>query len=164
MNLLGNLEKLSPECAAPSECAADHVRRGTISAVNRGFHLAVIVLLVAGLSARVRAGDKEYHRGILTDLRRYDTGSGALRSQGAFCLAVGVDDMTYLVRQEGSWRWSYAPTDLVVGDPVEVRISGNNLYLRKPTSGELKTHISRRERQRSDKNPISCATQVQGRD
>jgi hypothetical protein len=124
------------------------------------------LVLIAGLLSSLAAvgATKEYRQGILIDLQRYDTDSGALRSQGSFCLAVSIDNMTYLAHQEGSWRWSYTPAALVVGDPIEVRIAGNNLYLKKPNSGEIKAHIVRRERQGLGKNPMTCATQVQTRD
>ena len=57
------------------------------------------------------------------------------------------------------WRWSYEPTDFVVGDPVEVKIKGNDMYLKKSKGGDLKTYITRRERNAPDKKPINlCST------
>jgi hypothetical protein len=110
----------------------------------------------------VHATEKsDYQTGKLTDLRRSDTGSGAARAQGSFCLAIEVGDMTYLAQQESTWRWSYAPTDLVVGDQVEVKIKGNDMFLKKSKGGDLKTHITRRERTSPDKNPPTCALPVQ---
>jgi hypothetical protein len=103
----------------------------------------------------------QYQTGKLIDLRREDTGAGAARAQGSFCLAVEVGDMTYLVRHEAAWRWSYEPTDFIVGDPVEVKIKGNDMYLKKAKSGDLKTSITRRERNAPDKKPLTCALPVQ---
>jgi len=125
--------------------------------------LRLFVVLALVLSVvPVQAGEKTvYQTGKLVDLRRESTGSGVARAQGSFCLAVEVGDMTYLVSHEATWRWSYEPTDFVVGDPVEVRIKGNAMYLKKPKGDDLKTNITRRERNAADKNPLSCALPVQ---
>src|SRR5438128_11076861 len=107
--------------------------------------LVVFLLSVSVLPAQ--AGEKpDYRTGRLIDMRREDTGSGAARAQSSFCLAVDLGDMTYLVRRSAYWRWGYEPTDFVVGDPVEVKVKGNDLYIKKPKGGDLKTQISRRER------------------
>jgi hypothetical protein len=39
---------------------------------------------------------------------------------------------------EAYWRWSYEPSDLVVGDPVKVKIKGNDLFIQRPQGGDLK--------------------------
>jgi hypothetical protein len=122
---------------------------------------AVLTAAVYGLVVGAGAAEKPpYQNGKLTDLRRYDTGAGSGRAQGSFCLAIELGDMTYIVREEAFWRSSYEPTDLVVGDPVEVQIRGNDLYIRKPKGGDLKTHISRRERNSPDKKPSNCGLPV----
>jgi hypothetical protein len=109
----------------------------------------------------VRAAEKpEYQTGKLVDLRRDSTTSGAARAQGSFCLALELGDMSYLVRYEATWRWNYEPTDLVVGDPVEVRIKGNDLYVKKPKGGDSKTNIVRRERNAPNKKPMTCGLPV----
>ncbi len=65
--------------------------------------LCLLVLTLALAVASARAGEKAgYQAGKLVDLRRESTGAGAARVQGRFCLAVEVDDMTYLVRQEAT--------------------------------------------------------------
>jgi len=58
------------------------------------------------------------------------------------------------------WAYGYAPSEMIVGDPIQVRIKGNNMYLQKPRGGELKTSIIRRERIAADKKPITCALPV----
>jgi hypothetical protein len=124
--------------------------------------LRMLVVVAFALSAvPVHGGEKTgYQTGKLVDLRRESTGSGAARAQGSFCLAIEVGDMTYLVRREAYWRWSYEPTDFVVGDPVEVKIKDNDMYLKKSKGGDLKTYITRRERNAPDKKPITCALPV----
>jgi len=121
----------------------------------------LVVLSLLSVFTVYAAETSDYQTGKLIDLRRTGTGSGAARAQGSFCLAVEIGDMTYLVRQESTWRWSYAPTDFIVGDPVEVRIKGNDMFLKKSKGGDLKTHITRRERNSPDKNPPTCALPVQ---
>src|SRR6266550_2602134 len=102
------------------------------------FRLFMVVALALS-ACPVQAGEKAvYQTGKLVDLRREGTGSGAARAQGSFCLAVEVGDMTYLLRREAYWRWSYEPTDFVVGDPVEIKIKGNDMYLKKSKGGDLK--------------------------
>lgn len=121
-----------------------------------------VVLALALAIVPLHAGEKAvYQHGKLVDLRRESTGAGAARAQGSFCLGVEVGEMTYLVRHEATWRWSYEPTDFVVGDPVEVKIKGNDMYLRKSKGGDLKTSITRRERNAPDRKPPTCALSVQ---
>ena len=117
----------------------------------------VLAQLTVPMDAREKAA---YRTGKLVDLRRESTSSGAARAQGSFCLAVEVGDMTYLVQHEAYWRWSYEPTDFVVGDPVEVKIKDNAMYLKKSKGGDLKTYITRRERNAPEMKPITCALPV----
>ena len=120
-----------------------------------------LTLLVTLAPEPASSADKaSYEKGKLIDRQRYGTGSGALRAQGSFCFAVEVGDITYLSRREAYWRWSYEPTDFVVGDSVDVRIKGNDLYLRKSKDGDLKTTITRRERRTQGKPPLDCSFAV----
>jgi len=90
---------------------------------------SLVVLALTVSAAYSQVGDKpRYQTGKLIDLRRESTGFGGARAQGSFCLAVELGDMSYLVRYEAYWRWTYEPTALVVGDPVQVRIKGNVMY------------------------------------
>jgi len=112
--------------------------------------LLMLVLLVPSLPAQA-ANKSDYQTGKLIDVRLRNAGS---------CLAVQVGDLTYLVWHRTRTVWSYQPSDFIVGDPVEVRISGNDLYLQKPKGGELKTRITRQERNSPDGKPITCALPV----
>jgi len=79
--------------------------------------IRLFIVVALALSGTLHAGEKAvFQTGKLVDLRREGTGSGAARAQGSFCLAVEVGAMTYLVRHEAYWRWSYEPTDFVVGE------------------------------------------------
>jgi hypothetical protein len=148
--------------------SATRCKTGLVAAARSGVPFTIMkwlrvvaVLALIPTAIPVHASEKAvYQTGKLVDLRREGTGSGAARAQGSFCLAVEVGDMTYLVSHKAYWRWSYEPTDFVVGDPVEVRIKGNNLYLKKSKDGDLETSITRRERNLPDKNPITCGLPV----
>jgi hypothetical protein len=120
--------------------------------------MTVLFFMFSAIVALEASDKADYKTGKLTDLIRRETGAGAGRAQGSFCLAVQLNDLTYLVRHEATWRWSYEPTDLVVGDPVEVRIKGNDMYFKKPKGGELKTTIVRRERNAPGKEALKCGT------
>jgi hypothetical protein len=110
--------------------------------------LFVVLALILAVTP-LRAGESAaYQTGKLIDLHREGTGAGAARAQGTFCLAVEVGDMTYLVSH-------------VVGDPVEVKIKSKDLYLKRPKGGDLKTYITRRERNAPDKKPLTCALPIQ---
>jgi hypothetical protein len=67
--------------------------------------------------------------------------------------------MSYLVRYEAYWRWTYQPTDLVVGDSVEVRIKADDMYL-KTLRGNMKTQIVHREKNTPGNHPVTCALSV----
>jgi hypothetical protein len=59
-------------------------------------------------------------------------------------LSVQIGDMVYVGSYWPRWRWSYSPTDFVVNDPVQVKIDGKHMYLKRPDGKELKTEIVRR--------------------
>ena len=125
--------------------------------------LLVFVVLIVGLGVvALNAGENPaYQTGKLVDLRRETTAAEEAVGPSSFCLAVEIGGMTYLVSHEARWRWSYEPTDFVVGDPVEARIKGNTMYLKRSKGGDIKTSIKRRERNAPDKKPLTCALPVQ---
>lgn len=101
-----------------------------------------------------------YQSGKLIDMSSTESGAGAGRGQRIFCLAVETGDLSYTLRYWPNWRGSYVPTDLVVGDPVEITVDKNHLYIKKANGGDLKTDIVRRERKSPDKKPTTCALPV----
>ena len=101
-----------------------------------------------------------YQAATLVDLSSRDSGAGAGRGQLIFCLAVETDDLDYTLSYWPNWRGSYTPTDLVVGDPIEIKINKDHLYIKKKNGGELKTDIVRRERRVPGKKPATCALPV----
>lgn len=75
-------------------------------------------------------------------------------------MAVDSGDLTYVLRKEAYWRWSYEPTDLVVGDTFQVKVDGNSMFIKRPNGKEIKMGISRRERRQEGKPSATCALPV----
>jgi hypothetical protein len=116
--------------------------------------LALVTLLLGSSHAK----DKTvYQTGKLVDMRS---------KAGSFCLAIQVDDMSYLV--EAPWD----STDLVVGDPIKFRItlgkstrywsSDTRMYLKmgKTSFDDEKVRLVRSERIMPDKKAATCALPV----
>src|SRR5437667_9502486 len=94
---------------------------------SRSTVLASVFLLLLG--SIIHAKDKAvYQTGKLVDVRAYATGAGALRAQYSFCLAIQVEDISYIVHYETFSRSGYQPTNLIVGDPIKVKITDEQLY------------------------------------
>lgn len=47
-----------------------------------------------------------------------------------FSMAIAIKDLIYIANYEAKWRWSDHP-DFVIGDPIQVALDGNNLYLKR---------------------------------
>jgi len=104
-----------------------------------------------------------YQTAKLVDLRAYPSGRPSpLAAQYSFCLAIQSEDIAYTVDYGTILRGSYQPTNLVVGDSIEIRTKGDDLYFKtgKSSPDEAKSHITRRERITSDSKPTTCALPV----
>jgi hypothetical protein len=130
--------------------------------MKRFWPVATLVALGALLSVSHAKEKPVYQTARLVDLRAYPTGGGAFRAQYSFCLAFQVEDVSYMVEYWAFSRGSYQPTNLIVGDPVEIRTKGDDLYFRagKKPEDESKAHITRRERVTPDSKPATCALPV----
>lgn len=125
--------------------------------VERLLPLAALLLLFA---SHLFAADKAaYQTGTLVDLQMVRSATGYVRAGQSYCLAVSLGDFGYLLQYGPIWAYVYAPSEMIVGDPIQVRIKGNNMY-QKPRGGELKTSIIRREHTAPDKKPVTCALPV----
>jgi len=62
-------------------------------------------------------------------------------------LSVLVDGMIYVGSYWPRWKWSYAPTDFVINDPIEIFVNGKDMYIKRPEGQELKTKVIQRIRQ-----------------
>ena len=64
-------------------------------------------------------------------------------------LSVLVDGMIYVGSYWPRWRFSYAPTDFVINDPIEISVEGNGkeMYIKRPDGQELKIKVIQRIRQ-----------------
>ena len=61
-------------------------------------------------------------------------------------LSVEVGEMVYVGSYWPRTIWSYSPTDFIVNDPVQVKIDGKHMYLKRPDGKELKTTVLQRIR------------------
>lgn len=122
-------------------------------------HCTVLSFVVLTGTLAYAREKPEYKSGRLVDVRSTPTGNGALRAQNSFCLAVQLDDVSYIARYEPFSRGSYEPTDLIVGDPIEVRVKDDNLYFRSGKN-QAKAHITRRQRVLSGQPPATCSLPV----
>jgi hypothetical protein len=115
-------------------------------------------LFLVVIAAVSQACDKNvYHTGKLIDLRTRGSSS---------CLAIQVDDISYIVTAP------WTNTDLIVGDPVTVRIrigkqgkfwdTSSVMYIKMGKShiDDEKVPIVRMERVAADKKPATCALPV----
>jgi hypothetical protein len=62
-------------------------------------------------------------------------------------ISILFDGMIYVGSYWPRWKWSYAPTDFVVNDPIEISINGKDMYIKRPGNSELKTRVIQRIRQ-----------------
>lgn len=82
-----------------------------------------------------------------TSTRTYGTNGNVNTAYDVeYRISIELDGMVYVGSYYPRWRWSYSPTDFIVNDPVEVRIDGNHLVIKRPNGKELKTAIVRRIR------------------
>lgn len=133
----------------------------TITLCN--WRILAALLLVLAVPAG-HAGDKTpYQIAKLIDIRAYPTGAGAARAQYSFCLAIQLQDISYIVHYQTFSRGGYQPTNLIVGDPIEIKIKDDNLYFKtgkKSSDGDAKAYITRRERVAPNSDSITCALPV----
>lgn len=61
-------------------------------------------------------------------------------------LSVEIEDMVYVGSYWPRTCWSYSPTDFVVNDPVQVKVDGKHMYIKRPGGKELKTTLIQRIR------------------
>jgi hypothetical protein len=71
---------------------------------------------------------------------------GGTQTQVTYVLTVAVGEMTYTAEQAKSILFGYNPTDMVVNDPVNVRVEKKKLIFLRPNGKEYKTTIVRMER------------------
>ncbi len=108
------------------------------------------------------AGQKSgYVTGKLVDVRRYT--EAPIRGNGIFCIAIQVEDISYLLDYEPFYGADHPPEELIVGDPIQVKIKGNNLWFIAGKRDPDKARIIRRERVSPEGVPATCALPVAAR-
>lgn len=67
----------------------------------------------------------------------------AERQTRSYEVTVRLNDMTYTSMSSADWFWDFAPTSLVINDPVAACVSNNTLRLRRPDGKDYKSKIVR---------------------
>ena len=111
-------------------------------------------LLLTLLSTACLAEKKSFERGVLVNLVSRQSSSGVYVS-GSLALPIDTTVVQFVVkfgdltitgqRELGPFDKSYLE-EFVVGDPIDIRIDNDKLYIKRPNSKEIKTKIVRRER------------------
>jgi hypothetical protein len=127
--------------------------------MNRSQQIALCCLLIffSLAAATAAAKDKrEWKTGTLlsiTDsssnriISNSQTGAVQTVTDVEYRFSVLVDGMIYVGSYWPRWRWSYAPTDFVINDPIEISVEGKEMYIKRPEGQELKTKVIQRIRQ-----------------
>jgi hypothetical protein len=118
----------------------------------RQFVLGLILLPAVYCSA----ADKVYQKGKYPDVNSTayqklisnpSTGrtNSVLRHENE--MSVQIDDVVYVGQcEERKYFSSCRPGTWIIGDMIDVRIDKNNMYLKKPDGGEVKTLVVKRVR------------------
>jgi hypothetical protein len=107
---------------------------------------------LVGLDTRTQTWDGirtgHYEEKIKKDGKKITDGYsfGGTQTQVTYVLTVVVGEMTYTAEQAKSILFGYNPTDMIVNDPVNVRIEKNKLVFLRPNGKEYKMTIVRIQR------------------
>jgi hypothetical protein len=127
--------------------------------MNRSQQIALYCLLTClSLAAPLAAAKdkREWKAGMLLSITdsssnriigNSQTGAVQTVTDVEYRLSVLVDGMIYVGSYWPRWRWSYAPTDFVINDPIEISVNGKDMYIKRPEGQELKTKVIQRIRQ-----------------
>jgi hypothetical protein len=89
---------------------------------------------------------KVFKQGTLVNITKEDMG-GKKKTDMAALFLVRIDDIVYSGRGgKVDKKSGDMGQGLIVGDPVQAAVDGDNLYLKKPGGKEIKTKIVKRER------------------
>ncbi len=115
-----------------------------------------VVVLMLTAAAVCPAADKVYQKGKYLDVNSQayqqmisDPSNGGSMSvlRHEDDMSVQIGDVVYVGQCEERRHFSSCrPETWIVGDMIDVRIDKDNLYLKKPNGGEVKTHIVKRVR------------------
>lgn len=110
-------------------------------------------LILAMVAATGLAAEKVYQKGKYLDVDSQAfqklVGDGSV-TRHENNLSVQVDTLVYVGQCEEKKHFSSCrPGNWIIGDPIDVRIDRDFMYLRKPEGGEVKTRIVKRIRANS---------------
>lgn len=103
--------------------------------------LIAVLAMVAPLYAK-----KTFTQGTLVNITKEDM-SAKKKTEQAALFHVRIADLIYTGRGgKVDKKSGDMGQGLIVGDPVQAAVDGENLYLKKPNGKEIKTKIIKRER------------------
>jgi hypothetical protein len=138
------------DCAGTQRTAANRVALRETS--HRLKVIGILLFFVLCSSANAGASYQTGKLVSMTDLNsnrvigNSQTGSVVSVTDIEYRLSVQLGDMVYVGSYWPRTRWSYSPTDFIVNDPVQVKIDGKHMYLKRPDGKELKTTVIQRIR------------------
>src|SRR4029077_13995450 len=118
---------------------------------------SLIMMLVLAIATTAVAQKPGYVTGKLVDLRQYSEATRPVHGSATFCLSIQVRDISYLVDYEPGYGADHPPKELIVGDPIQVKIKGDNIWFIVGKHAPDKNPIVRRERIPPDGAPTTCA-------
>lgn len=118
--------------------------------------VAILYCLLICISLAAAKDKREWKTGTLLSITDSssnrvigNTQTGTVQSvtDVEYRISVLLDGMIYVGSYWPRWKWSYAPTDFVVNDPIEISINGKDMYIKRAEGQELKTKVIQRIRQ-----------------
>jgi|SRR5580692_8341400 hypothetical protein len=115
----------------------------------------ILIIVVLMFATATLARDKAvYQTTKLIELTR----AGGHWGHAGFCFVVQVDDLAYVAVTDDD-----VPRNLIVGDPMQIKISGDHIWVKKSNKwgdDEIKTRISVRKRMTGDTKLPTCSLPV----
>lgn len=138
--------------AGTAICAIIRARMNKVSQVA-----FVILFLCSGIAL---SGATQYQTGKLLsiadsrsnrDVQNTYNGSITTVTDVEYRFSIQIGEMIYVGSYWPRTRWSYKPTEFIVNDPIEVRLNGKHMFIKRADGKELKTEIV--QRIRAEKKP-----------
>ena len=80
------------------------------------------------------------------DIQNSYNGSITTVTDVEYRFSIQIGEMIYVGSYWPRTRWSYKPADFIVNDPIDVRLDGKHMFIKRADGKELKTEIVQRIR------------------
>jgi hypothetical protein len=80
------------------------------------------------------------------DVQNTYNGSITTVTDVEYRFSIRIGEIIYVASYWPRTRWSYKPTDFIVNDPIEVRLDGKHMFIKRTDGKEFKTDIVQRIR------------------